>query len=160
MGLVFVHGVNTRADDRLYQPWVDNYVRKLRTVAFRDVIPDSQNFPVYSPCWGGEAAKFRWKLASLPEGSVEAFGPDAAFEGLLQEVAPEEQVPHDQFLLNVARVSLENCVAVVYPHWSKRAPPARLPRRRRPGCTTHWPTSTNTGRQRRTMFSRRQTITN
>jgi hypothetical protein len=114
MGLVFVHGVNTRMGEGSYRPWVNNYVQKFRTVALIDIIPDPTNFPIFSPYWGEDAAKFRWSLSSLPVGSTEAFGGDAAFTELLQEVAPEEQVPQDQFLLSVARESLEDCAALVY----------------------------------------------
>jgi hypothetical protein len=83
MPIVFVHGVNNRRDDG----YRDN--EAARNGFFRDIIAPVFNLPVdqlsvFSPYWGGDAAKFAWNMSVLPGANenFEHFGADADADAL------------------------------------------------------------------------------
>ncbi|WP_421295552.1 esterase/lipase family protein [Aeromonas sp. 604534] len=69
MPIVFIHGVNNRAEDENYMQGV-NSKREFFLSIFApqmkmSVVPQNVIFPY----WGGSGVKFRWKQASLPQTS-------------------------------------------------------------------------------------------
>lgn len=95
MPLVFVHGVAVRRGTTPEQQkaW-DQYENArngaFREIAFADQVKAPAALHIENPYWGNLASTFAWNLASIPTGSIESLGPQAALdtaEGQLMQVA-------------------------------------------------------------------------
>lgn len=77
MPIVFVHGVNNRRDDGYREN------EAARNGFLRDIVAQALKLPpgkltILSPYWGGDAAKFAWNMAVMPDSDeeFESFGAD------------------------------------------------------------------------------------
>lgn len=87
MPIVFVHGVNNRAEDKDYEPGVISKREFFRSTFAPRVGMSVEPQNVMFPYWGGRGVQFRWKQASLPRDDVVALGTnDANLELWLGEV--------------------------------------------------------------------------
>lgn len=114
MPLVFVHGVNVRADADYCeeQKARDGLFKKF---ALDAIAADPTQALIENPYWGKHAAKFSWNHASLPAGEYQAFGSVAdVFEEIVAEISPGTEAAPDRFLLAMARESLVKAVDVVW----------------------------------------------
>jgi pimeloyl-ACP methyl ester carboxylesterase len=105
MPLVFVHGVNVRAEDD--PDFFDASVRArdalFRTIALREVLSAPNEAKIFNPYWGDLGAAFAWNYAALPPPSSEAFGPSEEALELLLDAADDGLVPGADVLLQEAR---------------------------------------------------------
>lgn len=115
MPLVFVHGVNTRAD-AAYEK--DNKTRDalFRQFALRAVKADPARATVLNPYWGDLGVRFYWEHASLPGKGTESFANEEnEAAGLLTREALGGQTPQaNTALLQVARQSLSKAVDLLW----------------------------------------------
>src|ERR1044072_600487 len=114
MPLVFVHGVNVRADAGYYE---EEKVRDglFQKFALDAIAADPTKVLIENPYWGKHAAKFSWNHASLPQGQYQAFGSGAdVFEEIVAEIAPNTEAAPNRFLLAIAQESLVKAVDVVW----------------------------------------------
>lgn len=114
MPLVFVHGVNVRADAGYYE---EEKVRDglFQKFALDAIAADPTQVLIENPYWGKHAAKFSWNHASLPQGQYQAFGSGAdVFEEIVAEIAPNTEAAPNRFLIAIAQESLVKAVDVVW----------------------------------------------
>jgi hypothetical protein len=114
MPLVFVHGVNTREDEKYHenQRVRDDYFRRF---ALGALAPDPQSVSIENPFWGGHAGHFYWNHASLPTDNYEAFGSDSSvFEEIIGEVVSGVEADPNSILLDVAQESFSRAVDAVW----------------------------------------------
>ncbi|ATP90977.1 hypothetical protein VI35_12930 [Aeromonas caviae] len=69
MPIVFIHGVNNRAEDENYTQGVNSKREFFRSIFAPQMKMSVEPQNVIFPYWGGSGVKFRWKQASLPQAS-------------------------------------------------------------------------------------------
>lgn len=115
MPLVFVHGVNTRAD-AAYEK--DNKTRDalFRQFALQAVKANPARATILNPYWGDLGVRFYWEHASLPGKGTEFFAnEDDATAGVLTREALGGEAPQaNTALLQVARQSLPKAVDLLW----------------------------------------------
>ena len=121
MPIVFVHGVGARKD-AAYERAVEARMALMRSFLLAPLGLDRGTVKFWNPYWGGDAAEFAWKYASLPIGREERFGPGEAVPALLLgEVWEGEVPPPDRVLLEVARRSMADAVDLLWATAVERA---------------------------------------
>jgi hypothetical protein len=101
--IVFVHGVNTRRDPE-YEESERVRDELFRKFALDGVVSDPTKVTILNPYWGGHAAKFAWKHASLPDNRFESFGTGSTvYEDILTESTPDGPWDSEAPLLEIAR---------------------------------------------------------
>jgi hypothetical protein len=113
MPLVFVHGVAARRTPD-YERGVAARNALFRRYVYPALRLDDRVEP-FTAYWGGDAAKFRWDHAYLPQEDVEAFGAAESVEDvLLVQISGGEDVDTDAPLSLLARRSVEDAVDLVW----------------------------------------------
>lgn len=121
MPIIFVHGVATRKD-AAYQKAVEARVALMRSFLLAPLGMDPSAVTFWNPYWGGDAADFAWKYASLPSGREERFGPGEAVPALLLGEVWEGKVPPpDRVVVEVARCSMADAVDLLWATAAERA---------------------------------------
>jgi hypothetical protein len=121
MPIVFVHGVGTRKNDA-YKQALKARAALMRSFLLPPLGLDVDRVKFWDPYWGGDAADFAWKYASLPGGLEEKFGPGEALPALLLgEVWEGEVPPPDRVVLEVARRSMTDAVDLLWAAAIERA---------------------------------------
>src|SRR5690349_20945219 len=113
MSLVFVHGVANRSDPE-YERGVDARDALFRRYIYPPLGWDDRVSPS-NAYWGGDAAKFRWHHASLPQEAVEAFGAAESDDDLLlAAVTGGLEIDSAAPVSAVARRSVEDAVDLIW----------------------------------------------
>jgi hypothetical protein len=121
MPIVFVHGVGTRRD-AAYEKAVKARVALMRSFLLPPLGLGSKAVKFWNPYWGGDAAEFAWKYASLPSRRQEKFGPGEETSALLLgEVWAGEVPPRDRVVLEVARRSMADAIDLLWATAVERA---------------------------------------
>jgi hypothetical protein len=121
MPIVFVHGVGTRKD-KAYEHALKGRRALMRSFLLPSLDLDSGKVKFWDPYWGGDAAEFAWKYASLPSGRQEKFGPSEAVAALLLgEVWEGDLPPSDRVVLEVARRSMADAIDLLWATALERA---------------------------------------
>lgn len=114
MPLLFVHGVNTRAD-AAYEREAKARDALFKQFALRAVKADPVRATVLNPYWGDLGVRFFWEHASLPGHGAESFGPQDDAAAVLTREALGAQTPEAAApLLQVARRSLPEAVDLLW----------------------------------------------
>lgn len=122
MPIVYVHGVSVRKEHDYYLPSEQTRNGLFRQVSLPKIVAgiDAVNVTIRNPYWGGDAADFAWKLASLPREQVEAFGSsDSIFARLAEEAladidAAPGAVSKEKILLTLARKNLARAADLLW----------------------------------------------
>ena len=122
MPLVFLHGVNTRAEGSSAQRYQSNVLARdalFRQIGLRTIVQNPTEAHIFNPYWGNLGAHFAWDLKSLPGRGAEQFGPSLGSSPLLlgayvQELAPDEELQEGQGLALVARRSLTEAIDLLW----------------------------------------------
>src|SRR5579862_9457656 len=121
MPIVFVHGVGTRKD-ATYEKAVKARMALMRSFLLPPLGLGAGAVKFWNPYWGGDAAEFAWKYASLPSGRQEKFGPgETAPALLLGEVWAGELPAPDRVVLEVARRSMADAIDLLWATAVERA---------------------------------------
>ncbi len=115
MPLVFVHGVSNRDSPEFRENRIarDAFFRRL-------VLPalglDGAKVKIFNPYWGGDAVKFRWNNASLPETSddIETFGSADDLDAQIAADIIGTAAPGSRDLVAIARQSLPEAIDIVW----------------------------------------------
>lgn len=117
MPVIFVHGVNTRADDPAYGARCA-LIETLMRHALSGARVNGRSLPDAKPTfayWGDLAATFAWQMQSLPSGWREALGPDLAPDlrasiAMLYDLLDDPGDARDEPLLALANHSFPRAV--------------------------------------------------
>lgn len=121
MPIVFVHGVGTRRD-ATYEKAVKAREALIRSFLLPPLGLGPEAVKFWNPYWGGDAAEFAWKYASLPSGRQEKFGPgEEAPAQFLGELWTGEVPPRDRVVLEVARRSMADAIDLLWATAVERA---------------------------------------
>jgi hypothetical protein len=121
MALIFIHGVNSRAEDPGYAAQcllIEKFLKKHFTGATINNKALSSVTPCF-PYWGGLATKFAWNMESLPSQGIDSLGTLGVDPDLRPLVATlVEQIPNPKDatgapILGIAKRSLPQAVKVV-----------------------------------------------
>ena len=114
MPVVFVHGVNVRQGSD-YDELVRARDAMLRRFALTGLVPDPSTAKILNPYWGHYGVKLAWNGASVPTGSVQAFGLDANLAQLLLAEGSTPLPEDDQTaVLAIAKQSLPDAVDMIF----------------------------------------------
>lgn len=113
MPFLFVHGVNTRADEDYER------VQALRNAFLRQIVAPvvgiSTDTDIRSPYWGGEGVKFRRNLAVVPGGGkVETFGSERALPPSIGLALAERAIAPGDRIEDVARKAPDVAVDLLW----------------------------------------------
>lgn len=104
MPVVFVHGVTVREGEE------NRRLTAVRDGFFAEILGVPKG-AIFNPLWGDHAAKFHWKLRSLPEGSREAFGADGStLREMLLDTAEKQAEDDGRILLDIAQRSFADAI--------------------------------------------------
>lgn len=123
MPLVFVHGVNVRADGSYYQD-VNARNSLLRRFALNAIFADPRAIEIFNPYWGQYGVKFAWNQASLPQSGIEELGPADELPLILLNQTQLDPTPDaETVLLDVGRRSLEEATDLLWAVSSQQVNP-------------------------------------
>ncbi|WP_107028654.1 hypothetical protein [Ensifer sp. NM-2] len=115
MPIVFVHGVNNRRDDGYREN------EAARNGFLRDIVAESLNLPpdsltIKNPYWGGDAVKFAWNMAVLPDSNekFESFGTDPEVDAQNWTIDLVSADPNNGGLVERARKNLVGAVDLLF----------------------------------------------
>lgn len=122
MPLVFLHGVNTRAEGSAagtYKATVASRDAMFRSIGLKPCLPNPDQATILNPYWGDLGAKFAWNLSSLPHGMSEGFGPKEQTNSLLlasvlQSQNQDEKIFPDLVLTRLANQSMLELVDLLW----------------------------------------------